>query len=320
VFSPEQKKGGLNGVKIPLLIMGVFLTLSATSQAGPHGGGFSGRGFQGGFVARSPGLVAPHGGGFSGGGFHGRFIARSAGSAFRVGHGIHRDFANRRFFRHDRRIVFQQFAWPVYSYPYYDPLAYSYLEPDSDYQYWDNSAASVQPESFRRAVDHGPIVVVINTGNSRPMDSNAGCVDSGYISTSAVGQQRMVVQDPNEKTGSRTDPMTSATLTVPQATPAVPQATPAVPQATPAAAQTTQTTLQTEAGVFGKLVLVSWLDDDGKDVIFVKNIVTKDVQRITSQPNIDNFRIVEIHPNADPQQFEAIISNGIEQGAIRFRF
>src|SRR6516164_5726084 len=298
VFSSEKRKGGLNGVKIPWLIVGVFLTLSATSQAGPHGGGFSASGFHGGFG----------GGGFHGrfgaSGFHGRF--GGAGPAFRMGHGFHRDFANRRFFSHDQPIFFQQFAWPVYWYPYYDPLAYSYLKPEPDYQYWDNSAAFVQPASFRGAVDHGPIVVVINTGNSRPMDSNAGYVDSGYISTSAVGQQRIVVQDLNEKTGSRTDPITPTI--------------PAVPQATPAAAPTTQTALQAEAGVFGKLVVVSWLDDDGKDVLFVKNIETNDVQRITSQPNIDNFRIVQIHPNADPRQFEAIISNGIEQGAIRFRF
>ena len=270
-------------MKIPLIV-GVFLTLSATSQAGPHGGGSSG------------------------GGFHGGFIARGAGPAFRMGHGFHRDFANRRFFGHDQPIFFQQFAWPVYWYPYYDPLAYSYLKQEPDYQYWDNSASSVQPESFRRDVDHGPIVVVINTGNSRPMDSssNAGYVNSGYISTSAVGQQGMVVQDPSEKTGSQTNP------TIP--------ATPAVPQATPAPPQTTQTTLQPEPGVFGNLVLVSWLSDDGKDVIFVKNIETNDVQRITSQPNIDKFRIVEIHPTADPKQFEAIISNGFEQGAVRFRF
>lgn len=124
-------------MKIPLLIVGVFLTLSATSQAGPHGGGFSGCGFHGGFVARSAGRVAPHGDAFSGDGFHGRFAAHSAGPVFRMGHGFHRDFANRRFFSRDRRIFFQQFAWPVYWYPYYDPLAYSYLEPDYDYQYWD---------------------------------------------------------------------------------------------------------------------------------------------------------------------------------------
>ena len=289
VFSSEEKKGGLIGVKIPLLIVGA-LTLSAISQAGPHGGGFSGSGFHG---------------GFGGGGFHGRFIARGAGPAFRMGHGFHRDFANRRFFCHDQPIFFQQFAWPVYWYPYYDPLAYSYLKPEPDYQYWDNSAAFVQPASFRGAVNHDPIVVVINAGNSRPMESNAGYIDSGYISTSAVGQQRIVVQDLNEKTGSRTDPVTLATPVIPQATPA---------------AQSTRTNLQTESGVFGKLVLVSWLDDGGKAVIFVKNIETNDVQRITSQPNIDNFRIVEIRPDADPRQFEAVVSNGIEQGAIRFRF
>ena len=308
MVSPEQKEGGLICVKIPLFIVGVFLTLSATSEAGPRGAGFSGGAFHGGFVARSAGRVAPHGGGFSGGGFRGGFDARRAGAAFRMGNGIHRDFANHRFFCHDRFIFFQPFAWPVYWYPYYDPLAYSYLEePYPDYQYWDNSATSGQPESFRRAVDHGPIIVVINAGNSRPVDSSSsvGYVDSGYISTSAVGQQRTVVQDPDEKTGSRTDPMTLATSAVPQATPA---------------AQTTQATLQTGAGVFGKLVLVSWLDDGGKDVIFVKNIETNDVQRITSKPNIDSFRIVEIHPDADPKQFEAIISNGIEQGAVRFRF
>ena len=197
-------------MKIPLFIVGVFLTLSATSEAGPRGAGFSGGAFHGGFVARSAGRVAPHGGGFSGGGFRGGFDARRAGAAFRMGNGIHRDFANHRFFCHDRFIFFQPFAWPVYWYPYYDPLAYSYLEePYPDYQYWDNSATSGQPESFRRAVDHGPIIVVINAGNSRPLDSNAGNIDNRYISTSAVGQQRIVMQDSNEKTPVITSASTS---------------------------------------------------------------------------------------------------------------
>ena len=181
----------LNRVKIPSFIVGLFLTLSTTSQAGPHGGGFRSGGFHGGFVVRSAGRTAPNGGRFNGGDFHRGFVAHNAGSAFSMGHSIHRDFANRRFFCHGRLIVFQQFAWPVCSYPYYDPSAYSYQEPYPDYQYWDNSGASVQPESFRRGVDNGPIVVVINTGNSRPMDSssNGGYVDSGSISTSAVGNK-----------------------------------------------------------------------------------------------------------------------------------
>lgn len=96
--------------------------------------------------------------------------------------------------------------------------------------------------------------------------SNAGYVDRGYISASAGAQQRIVAQDPSEKTGSRTDPMAPAA--------------PAVPQVIQAPAQTPQAVLQQpEAGVFGKFVLVSWLDDGGKDVIFVKNIETNDVQR-----------------------------------------
>ena len=71
--------------------------------------------------------------------------------------------------------------------------------------------------------------------------------------------------------------------------------------------------------VLDKLVLVSWLDDAGKIVIFVQNTETNDVQRITSEPNKDNFRLVEVHPNADPKLFEAVISNGSEKGPVRFQ-
>src|SRR3974377_1779115 len=39
-----------------------------------------------------------------------------------------------------------------------------------------------------------------------------------------------------------------------------------------------------KANVLDKLVLVSWLDDAGKIVIFVQNRETNDVQKITSEP------------------------------------
>jgi hypothetical protein len=74
-----------------------------------------------------------------------------------------------------------------------------------------------------------------------------------------------------------------------------------------------------KANLLDKLVLVSWLDDAGKTVIFVQNTETNDVQRVTYDPNKDHFRIVEIHPNADPKLFEAVISNGSEKGPVRFR-
>jgi hypothetical protein len=70
--------------------------------------------------------------------------------------------------------------------------------------------------------------------------------------------------------------------------------------------------------VIDKLVLLSWLDDAGQTVIYVRNAETDEVQKLTSAPNKDNLRIVEIHPNADPKLFEAVISDGIQQGAVKF--
>ena len=251
-----------------------------------------------GLFASAPDAVAH--GGFGGGGGHG-------GGGFHGGGG---GFHGGRFgeFR-DHRVFFQQFAWPIYWYPYY-PYDYSYLDygPDNNYQYWDSSAASVQPESFRPAADHGPVVVVINAGNSRPMDSraNTAYVNSGYSSTDAEGQQRIVNQDPNETIGTRADPG----IYVP----------PAVPKPAQTAAKSTQRKPLAQAWAFGNLVLVSWLEDAGKDVIYVQNTETNDVQKITYEPNLDNFRIVELHPNADPKLFEAVISDGSQQGPVRFRF
>jgi hypothetical protein len=96
-----------------------------------------------GLFASAPDTVAH--GGFGGGGGHG-------GGGFHGGGG---GFHGGRFgeFR-DHRVFFQQFAWPIYWYPYY-PYDYSYLDygPDNNYQYWDSSAAPVQPESFRPAGD-----------------------------------------------------------------------------------------------------------------------------------------------------------------------
>jgi hypothetical protein len=266
-------------VKIPLLFLGLFLTLSAISQAGSARGGFSrgagGRSFHTGFAGRS----------FNRGG--------------------------RCFFYRNRPFYFQQYAYPLYWYPYDDSLDYSYLEPDStpDYQYWDNSSTYVQPKSTNSVAPQRPIVIVINNASPRPTDSGAsinpngdgGYVNYGYTPVSLAGQQRTVAQNSNEHNAA--DPITPGDPVVPQAT--------AAPQ---------KTQVQPRPGPFGKYVIVGWLQDGAKEVVSVKNIETNDVQRITSQPNIDHLRLVEVHPNADLRQFEAIISNGSEQGAVRFQF
>ena len=297
-------------MKLQFLLAGIVATgLFASAPDAVAHGGFGGGGGGGG---HGGGGAFHGGGGFHGGGRFGGFRSGRFGD-FHGGRfgGFH---GHRRFFGHNRFFVsgFGFYGYPWWwdwGYPYY-PYDYSYLDygPDNNYQYWDSSAASVQPESFRPAVDHGPVVVVINTGNSRPMDSraNTAYVNSGYSSTDAEGQQRIVNQDPNEKIGTRADPGTY-----------VP---PAVPEPAQTAAKSTQRKPPAQAGAFGNLVLVSWLEDAGKDVIYVQNTETNDVQKITSEPNLDNFRIVELHPNADPKLFEAVISNGSQQGPVRFRF
>ena len=293
-------------MKIPLLLLGFLVSVSAIAQAGPARGGV-----HSGFAGRGP--VAVHGGTFNRGGFQSRFIAPRNGAGIRTGNGFHRDFANRRF--RNRGVVFQQYGWPLYWYPWYpyDDLNYSDLEPDSqpDYQYWDNSSAYVQPQSTNQAVPQNPLVVVVNAGNSRPTGFNAPINpggNSGYYNgygyNAGLAQQRMVVQGPYERTANGS----------------ITPGDPIVQQATPDPPQNTQTAVQTGTGPFSKFVIVSWLNDRGKEVLAIKNTQTNNVQRITSEPNIDHFRIVEIHPNPDLRQFEAIISNGSDQGPVRFQF
>ncbi len=263
-----------------------FFALSAASRAAPFGGGFHVRSVQHGRM-----------GGSAGGGRR-PFIGREfhASSAFR--HDNHLFFHHQfhRFFPASNVVVFGLPAWYP-SYYYSDPDGYlendneSY-EPDYNYQYWNSSAARQQPELATRPNSNGPITVVINSGSPRSTGSSYG--GSPDVSNGAVGQNKSVTPGPNAPTEAPADPLT---LVPPPVAPV------------------------TKSGVFGvfdKLVLVSWLNDAGKDVIYVKNTETNDVERMTSEPNNDQFRIVAIHSDPDPNLFEVVISNGKEQGTVRF--
>ncbi|MBV9489139.1 MAG: hypothetical protein JO069_05355 [Verrucomicrobia bacterium] len=81
--------------------------------------------------------------------------------------------------------------------------------------------------------------------------------------------------------------------------------TPAAPQVVPSA--------------FEKLALVSWFRAGSSVVVFVQNTETNEVQKVTTKPNPQGLRLVEVHPSSNPQGVEAVISNGNEQGAVRFR-
>jgi hypothetical protein len=70
---------------------------------------------------------------------------------------------------------------------------------------------------------------------------------------------------------------------------------------------------------FDKLYMTSWMKDGGKVVMFVQNSETNEVEKITAQPNQKGVRLIAMHLNPDPKLVEAVLSDGKEQGIVRFR-
>jgi hypothetical protein len=248
------------------------------------------------FALPSMSTAAPRGGGFRAGGFRGACVLRNAGLGSRTGIGVRR---GRPFF--GRQIS------PVYWYPYwywpdYYPLDYSLLDNDAP----DYSVASVQSQNLAgdTSTTPSPVVVVINAGSPQSAEpSSGGYAGNNYGATPAGGQQGTFLPKANEQPGAQ-----------------APKAVSTVTQSAPAARQPSRPTSQGPSGSSDRYILVSWLNDGGKDLIYVQDTQTNQVQKITSEPKRNNFRIVELHPNADPEQSEAIISNGTEQILVRFRF
>jgi hypothetical protein len=77
---------------------------------------------------------------------------------------------------------------------------------------------------------------------------------------------------------------------------------------------------QAQHSAFDKLYLVSWLIDGGKAVILVENAETKEVQRICKDPNSNNVCLITMHLSPNPRSVEALISDGKEQGTLKFRY
>jgi hypothetical protein len=79
-----------------------------------------------------------------------------------------------------------------------------------------------------------------------------------------------------------------------------------------------------QSQTFSKLVVVSWMNEGGKDSLFVQDSDTNDVQMVTDVANEKGLRIVEIHAKGGQdfqmiRDFEAVLSNGSEQGTIKFK-
>jgi hypothetical protein len=71
--------------------------------------------------------------------------------------------------------------------------------------------------------------------------------------------------------------------------------------------------------LFDKLILLSWLNDGGNDVVFVQNTETNGVQKITKQANTEDLKLIEVHPDPDPRKAEVILARGSERGIVKFR-
>jgi hypothetical protein len=76
------------------------------------------------------------------------------------------------------------------------------------------------------------------------------------------------------------------------------------------------------ASPFSKLILVNWLHDKGKDIVFVEDTETNEVRKVTKEDgtNSDRLRLLEVVPNKNPSLIFAKLTNGKEEGIVKFKF
>jgi hypothetical protein len=76
------------------------------------------------------------------------------------------------------------------------------------------------------------------------------------------------------------------------------------------------------ASPFSNLILVNWLHDKGKDILFVQDTETNEVKKVTKEEgtNSDQLRLIEVVPNKNPSLIFAKLTNGREEGIVKFKF
>jgi hypothetical protein len=71
--------------------------------------------------------------------------------------------------------------------------------------------------------------------------------------------------------------------------------------------------------IFDKLVLLSWLNEGDNDVVFIQNTETNEVEKVAREPNANRLRLLTIHKDPDPGKVTVVLSNGKEEGSVKFR-
>ena len=77
---------------------------------------------------------------------------------------------------------------------------------------------------------------------------------------------------------------------------------------------------ETPPSALENLYLIGWLNDGDKELIYVQNWQTNEVQRITPRANDNNLRLVGIHLNSDLRLVDAVIAADQERATVKFRF
>jgi hypothetical protein len=77
---------------------------------------------------------------------------------------------------------------------------------------------------------------------------------------------------------------------------------------------------ETPPSALENLYLIGWLNDGAKELIYVQNWQTNEVQRITPRANANNLRLIEIHLSSDLRLVNAVIAAGQERATVKFHF
>ena len=77
---------------------------------------------------------------------------------------------------------------------------------------------------------------------------------------------------------------------------------------------------ETRPSALENLYLIGWLNDGDKELIYVQNWQTNEVQRITPRANDNNLRLIEIRLSSDLRLVNAVIAAGQERATVKFHF
>jgi hypothetical protein len=203
--------------------------------------------------------------------------------------------------RNGFRLRSRRFPSSYYVTPLIGGWPYGWL-PDWGAPYFDDPGLYSTPDSASSGADPGyePQVTSSESQAAGPAVVSSAAVSSYYAGFLA-GQSHATPE--------------RAPMSVNQGSPGVVPSNAApstVPETLPATASITppKTRLKPPSEGGPKYVLLSWLRDGGKDTVVIQNTETQQMQKVTTDPNAEHLRILELHPDVNPQLSAVVVGGG----------